>query len=161
MPSRSAIILTLTLSPLILCGATSGGCNAPSGSIGPSGTEVAFVAVGVGAVVAIAIIVPIEANKAHHTLNGCVYSTPTGLELRTSDQKVYALSGATAKVAPGTIVRLHGDRQKHDKNAPGDQVFLVKEIKKTSGPCTVLNASTPTPPSTPTASPVAPAKSNP
>lgn len=145
MNSWPAKALTISLSLFVCCGATSGSCNNSNSNfnIGPSTGEVVGATVAVGAVIATAIIVPVEINKHQHNIQGCVYTTPNGLELRTSDQKVYVLSGATANVSPGTTVRLHGDRQKHDKNSSGDQVFLVKEIKKSSGPCTVLNASTP------------------
>lgn len=153
MLDRVAKPLSLALLALVCCGASDSSCNSSNQSVNipPSAGQAAGILIVAGAVVATAIIVPIEIHKHHHALNGCVYSTPNGLELRTSDEKVYTLSGETASVKPGMIVRLHGDRQKHDKNSPGDQVFLVKEIKKTSGPCPVANASISLAPSAPSA----------
>lgn len=132
----NATILALTL--IICCGATSGSCNTSNDSIGPSKGEVIGAAVGIGAVVAAAIIIPVEISKSHHTLKGCIFSTPAGLELRTVDNKTYALSGTTAGLAPGSTLRVHGDRQKHDKNASGDQVFVVQKMQKNYGPCQAL-----------------------
>ncbi len=139
MKFRAGTILTLALSLLVCCGATSGSCNNSNNnfSIGPSKGEVVGLTVGAVAIVAAVIIIPVEISKSHHTLKGCVLSTPSGLELRTID-KTYSLSGTTADIAPGSIVRVHGDRQKHDKSAAGDQVFLVQKMQKNYGPCQAL-----------------------
>lgn len=138
MSKRPALSLSISLALLVCCGATGGSCNTNTNQdhIGPSGGEIAAVAVGVGA--AVTAVVLIEVNHSHHTLKGCVFSNPSGLELRTADQKVYSLAGTTTDLTPGRSVSLHGDRQKHDKSAVGDQVFLVKEVKKNYGPCQVL-----------------------
>lgn len=149
MRLRPATPIALILSLLICCGATSGSCNNNNGGlgdIGPSKGEVIGVGIAAVAVVAVAIIVPVEISKSHHTLQGCVFTTPSGLELRTTDSRTYALSGTTADIAPGNTLRLHGNRQKHDKDATGDQVFLVQKMQKNYGPCQALAQTTPAPP---------------
>jgi hypothetical protein len=138
MRLRPITVITLALSLLVCCGATSGSCNTSDDTLGPSQGQVIGATVGVIAVVAAAIIIPVEINKSHHTLKGCIFSTPAGLELRTTDNKTYALSGTTAGLAPGSTLRVHGDKQKHDKNAAGDQVFVVQRMQKNYGPCQAL-----------------------
>lgn len=147
MRLRPTTALTLSLSVIICCGATGGSCNSSNDnfSFGPSKGEVVGAAVGAGALIAAAIIIPVEISKSHHTLKGCIFSTPAGLELRTTDNKTYALSGTTADIAPGSTLRLHGNRQKHDKNSPGDQVFIVQKMQKNYGPCQALAPATPAP----------------
>jgi hypothetical protein len=142
---RPAATLTLALSLLICCGATSGSCNSSNDnfSVGPTKGQVIGATVGAAAVIAAAIIIPVEISKSHHTLKGCILSTPSGLELRTTDNKTYALSGATANLAPGSTVRIHGDRQKHDKNATSDQIFVVQKMQKNYGPCQTLASTQP------------------
>ena len=145
MSKRPTAALILGLSLLVCCGATSGSCNSSNDNfqIGPSTGEVVGVSIAAVAVVAAAIIIPVEISKSHHTLKGCILSTPAGLELRTTDNKTYALSGSTADLAPGNTVRIHGDRQKHDKNTPGDQVFVIQKMQKNHGPCQALTAPAP------------------
>jgi hypothetical protein len=144
---RPASALTLVLSLLICCGATSSSCNTSNDnfSIGPTKGQVVGVAIGAIAVIAVAIIVPVEISKSHHTLKGCIFSTAAGLELRTTDNKTYALSGTTADIAPGSTLRLHGNKQKHDKNSTGDQVFIVQKMQKNYGPCQALAPNQPAP----------------
>jgi hypothetical protein len=134
---------------LFVCGAaTSGSCNNSSSNQslnlpGPTSGEIAGVAVGVGA--AATAVVLVSVNHAHHTLKGCVFNGPSGLQLRTEELRDYVLTGSTTNLEVGSTVRLHGDRQKHDKAASATQVFLVKELKKSYGPCSVLAASIPSP----------------
>jgi hypothetical protein len=144
---RPATALTLALILIVCCGATSGSCNTSNDnfSIGPSKGQVIGVTVAAVAVVAAAIIIPVEVSKSHHTLKGCILSTPSGLELHTTDNKTYALSGATADLSPGSTVRIHGDRQKHDKNTTGDQLFIVQKMQKNFGPCQVFAPAKPAP----------------
>ncbi len=140
MSSRPAKLLAVLLSAVICCAATGGSCNSSNDnfSIGPSTGEVVGLTVGAVAIVAAVIIIPVEISKSHHTLKGCVLSTPNGLELRTTENKTYALSGPAADIIPGNTLRLHGDREKRDKNTAGDQVFLVQRMQKNYGPCQAL-----------------------
>ena len=132
-------VVTLTALAVIFCsGATSpSGCNSSSSSIGPSGGQVAGAAIGIGAVVAVAIIVPVEINHRHHTLKGCVFSTSGGFELRTSDGKTYALEGDSSSIKAGDMVQLHGSKVKKTKDSNGNDVFRVEKLKKEYGPCKV------------------------
>jgi hypothetical protein len=143
---RPATPIALVLSFLVCCGATGGSCNTSGDTLGPSKGEVVGIGIAAVAVVAAAIIIPVEVSKSHHTLKGCIFSTPAGLELRTTKNKTYALSGTLADITPGNTLRLHGDREKHDKNATGDQVFLVQKMQKNYGPCQALAPSGPAPP---------------
>jgi hypothetical protein len=143
MSKRPTLSLTIALALLFCCGANTTTCNPPPPT--NTGPNVAAIAVGVVAGAAATAVILVSVNHAHHNLKGCVFSTPNGLQLRTEDLKDYTLTGSTTNLAVGNSVRLHGDRQKHDKTAPGEQIFLVKELKKNYGPCTVLAASIPSP----------------
>jgi hypothetical protein len=138
-------VITLALSFIVCCGATSGSCNTSNERIGPSEGEVVGVAVAAVAVVAVTAVVLVEVSHSHHTVKGCVFSGSNGLELRTDDNKIYALGGTTADIAAGNTVRLHGNHQKHDKNAPDDQAFLVQKMQKNYGPCQALAPNKPPP----------------
>ena len=133
MSRRPALSLTIALSILFCCGANTTSCNTtpPPANHDPN---VAAIAAGVVAGAAATAVILVSVNHAHHNLKGCVFSTPGGLELRTEDLKDYTLTGSTTNLAVGNSIRLHGDRQKHDKTAPGEEVFLVKELKRTTAP---------------------------
>jgi hypothetical protein len=124
----------------MLCtGATSPtGCTSPpSGNIGPSNAEVAGAAIGIGAVIAVAIIVPVEISRSHHLLTGCVVTSANGLELHTSDAKIYALEGDAASIKVGDKVKIHGSKIKKTKDSTGPGVFNVEKLNRDYGPCPV------------------------
>jgi hypothetical protein len=81
-----------------------------------------------------------------HTLQGCAFSGPSGLELRTSDAKIYALEGSAATIKAGDRLKLHGSRLKKTKDSTGNQVFVVEKLSKDYGPCPA-DAATPATPS--------------
>jgi hypothetical protein len=108
-------------------------CQPSSSRIGPSGAQVAGAIAGVGAVVAVAVL--LEVNHSKHTLKGCVVSNANGFELRTSDSRHFQLDGDVSKIHVGDKVKIHGSRIKKDKNATGDQVFRVQSLSKAYGPC--------------------------
>jgi hypothetical protein len=115
-------------------GCTNGLQNEKIG-FGPSGGQVAAVAVGVGAVV-VGTIVLIEVHHSHHTVKGCVFSGQNGIEVQTQgDMKSYALSGDTANIKVGDRFRFHGTKLKKVKGSAGDQTFKVETISKDYGPC--------------------------
>lgn len=133
---RLGIAAFASLAVLFCSGSTApAGCSA--GSIGPSNGEVIGAAVGIGAVIAVAIIVPVEISHSHHTLTGCVFTGPNGLELRTSDTKTYALEGDAARIKVGDRVNLHGSKAKKTKDTTGDQVFRVQKLNRVYGSCPV------------------------
>ena len=140
MSKRPTLSLVISLSLLFCIGADTTTCNPPPQNNGNGAVIAAGVIVGVGATAVILVSV----NHAHHTLKGCVFSSPEGLKLRTDDLRNYTLAGSTTNLAVGNKVRLHGDRQKKEKDA-AEQVFLVKELKKSYGPCDVLAASVSSP----------------
>jgi hypothetical protein len=103
-----------------------------SGSLGPSGAEVAGVIVGVGALIGVGVAV--EVNHSHHIVKGCASTGPDGLELQTG-ARTYLLSGATADIKPGDMVRVHGSRVKQSKHSTANQTFFVEKLNKDYGPC--------------------------
>lgn len=135
MHHRRGLMAFAALSSLLLSGATStNGCN--SGSIGPSGGEVAGAAIGAGAVIAVGTIVLVKVNNSHHSIQGCVTAGPDGIQVHNKrDNKVYSLTGLTAGVKAGDVVKVHGDKEKHSKNSAGDEEFLVQKINRDYGPC--------------------------
>ena len=120
---------------LLCTGASSpAGCSS-SGSIGPSNGELVGAAVGIGAVIAVAIIVPIEISRSHHIVTGCVVTSASGLELHTSEGKSYALDGDAASIKAGDKVKLHGSKLKKTKDSTGPGVFRVEKLTRDYGPC--------------------------
>jgi hypothetical protein len=127
----------------MLCATASLPASGQSGGrIGPSGGEVAGAAIGIGAAIAVAIILPI--NHSHHIVTGCVASSASGLELQTSDGKTYALEGDAATIKVGDKVKLHGAKIKKTKDSTGPGVFRVEKLTRDYGPCPITsNSSSP------------------
>lgn len=123
------------------CGPNDPNCR--NVSIGPSGAEVAGVAIGVGA--AVTAVVAVEVHHAHHTLKGCVADGPAGMQLQTQGgARSYLLSGNTADIKAGERVRLHGTRVKQKGSTTGPTFFVERE-NKDFGPCKQTASSTPLP----------------
>ncbi len=135
--NRRLGIAAFAILAVLLCSGSTAPVACNTGSIGPSTGEVVGAAVGIGAVIAVAIIVPVEISHSHHTLTGCVFTAPNGLELRTSDSKTYALEGDAASMKVGDRVKLHGSKAKKTKDTTGDQVFRVEKLNKDYGSCPV------------------------
>jgi hypothetical protein len=146
MQRRKGFIAFAALSALLLCGAgsTPKGCNDPNFNVGVSQGQIVGAAVGVGAVIAVGTIVIVEVHKSHHTVKGCVTAGPDGIQLHTEDgRKVYALTGVTTSVQVGDIVKLHGNKEKHQKDAAGDQDFMIQKMSRDYGPCKAVLAAPP------------------
>jgi hypothetical protein len=127
------------LGAVLLSGATAPqSCNTtPQPSTGPSEGEVIGAAVGVVAAVAIGTVVLVEVHKSHHTIKGCVLAGAGGLQVQDTDNgRVYNVSGVTADVKVGDVVRLHGDKQKMAKGETS-QGFVIEKMSKNYGPCKV------------------------
>ncbi len=139
-PRPGKKLVAVTLASLVCCAsvgptACTSGLQPSKLNIGPSGGQIAAVAVGVGAVV-VGTVVLIEVNHSHHTLKGCVFSGPNGLEVQTQDDaKTYALAGETANLKVGDLVKFHGTKLKKVKGSAGDRTFTVEKISKDYGPC--------------------------
>lgn len=142
-PRRAGTVVAMAVVSLICCGfAAPTTCNTSNERIGPSNAEVAGVAVGVGGGI-VAAVVLVEVHHSHHTLKGCVFSGPNGLEVQTqNDKKTYTLAGETASIKAGDMVRFHGSKVKKVKDSSGDQTFTVQKISKDYGPCKVAAPST-------------------
>jgi hypothetical protein len=135
MNRRVGIVSLAALGPLLLCGAT--GPTQCTGHIGPSTGEVVGATVGIAAAVVVGTVVLIEVNKSHHTIKGCVTSGPDGLEVHDEkNNRTYALTGVTANVKPGDIVKVSGSKQKNAKDNAGNQDFKVAKMSRDYGPCT-------------------------
>jgi hypothetical protein len=144
--SRRFGIAALVALGSLLCTGSTAPVQCSGGQIGPSNGEIAGVLVGIVAV-PVAVVTVVAVEHSHHTLHGCVFSGPKGLELHTSDAKVYKLEGDAASIKVGDRVKFHGShvkKAKHDET--GDQIFKVEKLSKDYGPCpvAVANAATPT-----------------
>lgn len=131
-------ITAFTALTVLLCS----GSTSPTqcqGSIGPSNGEVVGAAVGIGAVIAVAIIVPVEISRSHHILTGCVVTSANGLELHTSDAKIYVLEGDAASIKAGDKVKIHGSKIKKTKDSTGPGVFKVEKLNRDYGICPVAS----------------------
>lgn len=111
----------------------------PSGCIGYCGNGIA-IGIGVVAGVVATTGILIAVNHGHHFLKGCVSNGPNGLELQTSDSKIYVLEGDPSNVKAGELVRVHGSRHKTGKSFKNNQVFKVDQLKKDYGACQVAPA---------------------
>jgi hypothetical protein len=99
---------------------------------------------GVAAVIVVGTVVLVEVNKSHHTVKGCVTAGPDGLAVHTEGNgKTYALTGVTANAKVGDVVKLHGSKQKGQKDSAGDQDFKVEKMSRDYGPCQTVLASPP------------------
>ncbi|MGA9584194.1 MAG: hypothetical protein WBQ95_02640 [Terracidiphilus sp.] len=111
----------------------------PSGCVGYCGNGIAIgIGVTTGAIAAVGIVLAI--NHDHHTLIGCVSSSPSGLEVQTSDAKTYSLEGNAVAIKAGDRVKLHGSKTKKTNGSPA--VFKVEKLKRDYGPCPAASAST-------------------
>jgi hypothetical protein len=54
--------------------------------------------------------------------------------------KTYALTGNTAGINAGDLVRLHGTKLKQVKGSAGDRTFTVERISRDYGPCKLSSA---------------------
>jgi hypothetical protein len=136
MNRRAGIISFAALGSLLLCGSTApAACHE---QIGPSTGEVVGAAAGIVAVVVVGTVVLVDVNKSHHTIKGCVTNGPNGLEVRNDkDNKTYGLTGVTANVKPGDVIQVHGSKEKNQKDAGGNQDFMVEKMSRDYGPCKV------------------------
>ena len=147
MNRRRGIICLAALGPLLFCGEISlSGCatNPSSFRIGPSRGQVAGAIAGLAAVAVVTTVVIVEVRKSHHTIKGCVTAGPGGFELRNEgNQKVYALTGVTANVKAGDVIRVHGNKSKKQKDSAGNEDFAVEKMSRDYGPCQVQPATPP------------------
>jgi hypothetical protein len=136
MIRRVGLVAAVALTSFLLCGSTAPvGCQ-PQPQ--PSNAGVIAAGVGVAAGAALGVVILVEVNKSHHTVKGCVTSGTSGLEVRNeSDNQNYALVGVTANTKVGDRVRLHGSKDKKNKDSAGDRTFVVEKMTRDYGPCSV------------------------
>ena len=148
---RTGIVSMTCLTAVLLSGATAPqSCNTqPAQPIGPSTGEVVGAAFAVVGVVVIGTVVLVEVHNSHHTIKGCVTAGPSGLQVQDTDNThTYNVTGVTADVKVGDVVRLHGNKEKKKKGDTG-QGFFIENISKDYGPCKVTAAQTAAIPATP------------
>jgi hypothetical protein len=150
MRRRNGIVAFAALSSLLLCGATSpSSCSNSNTNNDIPGTSLSEgqaigIVVGVGAAIAVGTIVLVEVHKSHHTIKGCVTAGSDGILVHNEgDQKVYSLTGITANVKVGDIVKVNGNKNKKQKDAAGDEDFAVAKVSRDYGPCKVALAAPP------------------
>jgi hypothetical protein len=139
-PGRRVGITAFAGLTVLLCSGSTAPTQCQGGSIGPSSGEVVGAAFGVAAVIAVAIIVPVEISRSHHIVTGCVMTSASGLELQTSDGKTYALEGDAASIKVGDKVKIHGSKIKKTKDSTGPGVFRVEKLNRDYGPCPAATA---------------------
>ena len=139
-PGRRLGIAAFAGLAVLFCSGSTAPTQCQSGRIGPSNGEVVGVLVGVGAVIAVAIIVPVEISRSHHIVTGCVMTGANGLELQTSDGKTYALEGDAASIKVGDKVKVHGSKMKKTKDSAGPGVFRVEKLNRDYGPCPIASS---------------------
>jgi hypothetical protein len=132
---RQRIIAVAVFAAQVCSGATS--CSKTQVGLSIAATA----AVVVGATVGITLAV----QNHNHTLHGCAFSGPGGLELRTDDSKNYALEGSAATIKVGDRLKLHGSKLKKTKDSTGNQVFVVEKVSKDYGLCPAGAAAPATP----------------
>lgn len=122
---RRALVLTSCLALALESSSTR------ADTFGTIKNEVVFGSIGVGAAIGVGVFFLV-----HHgaSIKGCAANGPDGLEIRTQNgAEVYQLSGATAEIKPGDLVRLKGKR----KSAKSGDVpmFIVSGVAKDYGAC--------------------------
>jgi hypothetical protein len=155
MQRRKGLVAFAALSAFLLSGASSPTTcsnsnsntnnNIPGTNITPG--QATAILVGSAAAIAVGTIVLVEVHKSHHTVKGCVTAGPDGLQVHNQgDQKVYALTGLTASVKVGDIVKLNGNKEKNQKDSAGDVDFMIQKISRDYGPCKAALAAPPAAP---------------
>ncbi len=134
MQFQRGIVALVVLSSLLLSRANSQvlGPDIPGTSITP-GQAIGIV---VGSAAAITIVAIVLVHNSHPTLKGCVTAGPGGMLVHNEgDQKTYALTGTTASLKVGDIVKVKGKKYKKQKDSAGNEEFAVTQIGKDYGPC--------------------------
>jgi len=105
----------------------------------PTKSDVVWIGVAIAAIGA-GIGIGVYAAVHHgHTISGCAFSGPNGIELRSGgDGQVFSLTGETAAIRPGERVRVSGSKVKH--SAGGDRQFTVDRITRDYGACKAPSA---------------------
>ncbi len=80
------------------------------------------------------VVITRTVENQHHSLQGCLFAGAGGMELHTSDAKVYALEGESTSLKVGDRVKLHGSKLKK-KDSTNGQVFVVEKLNRDYGTC--------------------------
>ena len=124
------IPVTLIVALCLTSNAASAQIGGFGGHIGPSNGEIAAIAVGVAAGVALVVYLVIPKQK---TIEGCVESADGGMRLvNEKDKRTYFLETDKVNLQPGHRVTLKGRKGK-DKS--GTRLFRVRKMLKDQGTC--------------------------
>ena len=100
----------------------------------PTGGQVAWIGVAIGAAGAAIGIGIYYAVRHNRTVTGCAVSVPNGTTLTSeSDKQTYSLTGDVAGIKSGDRVRVSGKKSK-GKSA-GVRQFLVEKVSRDFGAC--------------------------
>src|SRR5215469_17914387 len=134
--ARTISVATFSLLLSGCCGPNDPNCR--NFNIGPSEGEIIAATVGIVAAVGVTTAVVIEVEHSHHNIKGCTFNSPDGLEIEDAGtHKKFMLTGATSNLREGNLVRIHGSLAKKQKDSATNRVFVVQNVKKTYGACTV------------------------
>jgi hypothetical protein len=134
MQIRRGVVVFVVLSSLLVSRANAQffGPDIPGTSITP-GQAIGIV---VGSAAAITIVTIVLVHNSHPTLKGCVTAGPGGMLIENDgDLKTYALTGNTASMRVGDIVKVKGKKYKKQRDAAGNEEFAVTQLGKDYGPC--------------------------
>jgi hypothetical protein len=148
MRYRRGIAVFVALSSFLLSRANAQvfGNNIPGTSI----TEGQAIGIVVGSAAAITVITVVLVRNAHPTLKGCVTAGPGGMMMHNEgDDRTYALTGLTASVKVGDIVKVKGKKYKKQKDSAGGEEFGVTQVSKDFGPCKAMASLPPAPAGSP------------
>ena len=138
---HASLQVARTVAGSLLCAALLGCCgandpNCKDQRIGPSGAEVAGIAIGIGAVATTAIVLGV--HHAHHTLKGCVVDAPGGLQLHSKGGKgTYLLAGSMDSIKAGDLISVHGEEEKDGRGTTAIPRFRVEHVNKDYGACKI------------------------
>jgi hypothetical protein len=123
---------------LVLCVAFAFADRPAEASI-PTGGQVAWIGVAIGAAGAAIGIGIYYAVRHNRSVTGCAVSGPNGTTANgmtltsESDKQTYALTGDVAGIKPGDRVRVSGKKSK--QKFAGVQQFLVEKVSRDFGAC--------------------------
>ena len=128
--SQRIWVPVVLIATLFLTSSTANAQVGGFGRIGPSNGEIAGIAVGAAAGIAVIVYLVIPKQK---TIEGCVESADGGMRLTDEkDKRTYLLITDKVSLQPGERVALKG---KKSKDKSGTRQFRVRKLLKDQGTC--------------------------
>jgi hypothetical protein len=108
---------------------------ATAGTLDNNARNIVIGIVAATAAVAVVVTVVVIHYSRKRTITGCVNAGASGMTITDErDQRVYAVSGNTAGVAPGERMKLRGQRLK-SRGADKTHTWVATEVAKDFGVC--------------------------